>query len=63
MGLLHEGLRRVLQYMALSRAYTVNLEIFIVKIFSDSMGNAKTKRKLCTLLVLMRYVVIYLKII
>ena len=62
MGLLHEGLGRVLHYMALSRAYTINLEIFIVKIFLDSMGNAKIKHTkiIC---MLMRYGVVYPEII
>ena len=48
--------------------YTVNREFFVVKIFLDSMDNAKIKRTKimcsCTqLLTLMRYGVVYPKII
>ena len=44
--------------------FTINHEIFIVKIVSDGMGNAKINhiKKLCSLLALMWYRIVYPKI-
>ena len=53
--------------MGIVCSHTVNCEIFVVKIFSDSMDNAKIKHmkieKLCALLVLMQYGVAIRKIL
>ena len=51
-------------FKALYENDTVNREIFVVKIFSDSMDSmGNVKIKLCALLTLIQYGVVYPKIV